>query len=378
MGRYDELAAGPAAEAIHAALSDEAWVHAQLDVEEALAVAAGRVGLVTDAQVDSATEAIGSLRGGIDLAQLAKDSAAGANPVIPLAARLKEIATDNAAVHYGATSQDIIDTANCLILTRAGEPLGHLIDDTLATLTQLAGKHRATPVAARTLGQQAEPTTFGVIVAGWWQGIARARDVFQESLAALPVQYAGAAGNLRVAGPKGLELHAAIAHELGLASTPVVWHTDRQPLVAVATAAARLAGALRKVAGDIIVHSATEIGELREAQPGGSSSMPHKANPAAAIACVGYARRTPALAATMLDSLDSQSQRAVGAWHAEWQTIRDLVTLTASAAARLFASVDGIVVDHNAMARNLRLSGHDAETADVGQADAIFEAIFNT
>ena len=371
---YDQLAAGGPGEAVTAELSDEAWVAALLDVEEAIARAACTVGLVTEAQRDSAVMAVGRLREDVDVPRLARDSAAGANPAIPLATELKRAADDPAAVHLGATSQDIIDSALSLVLLRAWGQLASLVATVEDLLAGLADAHRSTPVMARTLGQQAEPTTFGLIAAGWWQGVATAHQALAAAVEELPVQYAGAAGNLRAVGGEGVALHDALAAELGLANRPLVWHTDRQPFVAVALAAARLAGALRKIAGDVVIHSATEVGELREAQPGGSSSMPHKANPAAAIACDGYARRTPALAATMLDSLDSRSQRGVGSWHAEWQTLRDLLSLTASATSRLHASLDGIVVDAEAMARNMTLSGHNAATADTGQADAIIDA----
>ncbi|MDR7330080.1 lyase family protein [Corynebacterium guangdongense] len=371
---YDQLAAGGPGEAVAAELSDEAWVAALLDVEDAIARSACTVGLVTEAQRDSALRAVDRLREDVDVPRLARDSAAGANPAIPLARELKRAADDPAAVHLGATSQDVIDSALSLVLLRAWGQLASLVAAVEDQLTGLADAHRSTPVMARTLGQQAEPTTFGLIAAGWWQGVATAHAALADAVGALPVQYAGAAGNLRAVGNEGIALHDALATELGLADRPLVWHTDRQPFVAVALAAARLAGAMRKIAGDVVVHSATEVGELREATPGGSSSMPHKANPAAAIACDGYARRTPALAATMLDSLDSRSQRGIGSWHAEWQTLRDLLSLTASATSRLHASLDGIVVDAEAMARNMTLSGHDAATADTGQAEAIIDA----
>ena len=142
---------------------------------------------------------------------------------------------------------------------------------------------------------------------------------------------------------------------------------QRLPLVSVGLAAAQVAGAVRKIAGDIVASSATEIAELAEATPGGSSSMPHKANPAAAVACDGYARRTPGLAATLLDTLDCRWQRGTGSWHAEWQTIRDLLAATASAVARLHASLDGIRVHTDTMAQRTadRATGHAAEITDL-------------
>ncbi|WP_460490512.1 lyase family protein, partial [Corynebacterium nasicanis] len=188
-----------------------------------------------------------------------------------------------------------------------------------------------------------------------------------DTLEALPVQYAGATGNLADTHPFGIEIHDRLAADLGLASRPLVWHTNRLPLVSVGLAAAQVAGAARKIAGDIIASSATEIAELAEATPGGSSSMPHKANPASAVACDGYARRTPGLAATLLDTLDCRWQRGTGSWHAEWQTIREMFATTASAVNRLHASLDGLRVHTETMAQRLTgdNTGHAAEITDL-------------
>lgn len=344
-----------------AALSDAAFIARMVDVEAALASAVGDAGLVDAASAEATAELVGATTlDGDALVRLAEASVAGGNPAIPLARLLKDAATDaglgTAAVHRGATSQDIIDTALVLCLRDAGHAILTTVGALTADLHALAREHRTTPVIGRTLGQQAVPTTFGVVVAGWLRQTAVAATRLRDVLDALPVQYAGAAGNLASTAPSGLAVHDALAARLGLRSTPVVWHTDRLPLVDVATALAALAGAVRKIAGDVIVFSATEVGELRESAPGGSSAMPHKANPAAAIAADGYARRTPALAATMLDAMDQRMQRATGAWHAEWQTVRDLAAATAGAVNRTRASIDGITVDTAAMRRNLALT----------------------
>ncbi|WP_291480042.1 lyase family protein [Corynebacterium sp.] len=356
---YGDIASGDTTAA--AALSDAAFIGRMVDVEAALALAVGDAGLVDRGTADATAELIGATSlDGAALVDLAEASVAGGNPAIPLARRLKDAATGAglgvAAVHRGATSQDIIDTALVLCLRDAGDAILATAGSLTGDLRDLAREHRTTPVIGRTLGQQAVPTTFGVIVAGWLRQTAAAANRLRDVLDALPVQYAGAAGNLASTAPSGLDVHAALAKRLGLAATPLVWHTDRLPLVEVATALAALAGAVRKIAGDVIVFSATEVGELRESAPGGSSAMPHKANPAAAIAADGYARRTPALAATMLDAMDQRMQRATGAWHAEWQTVRDLAAATAGAVNRTRASIDGITVDTAAMRRNLALT----------------------
>lgn len=353
---YGDLASGSAAAA--ASLSDAALISRMVDVEAALASAVGATGLV-DARTAAATaELISSTEFAVEA--IAGESVAGGNPAIPVARRLKAAAQEAgigvSAVHRGATSQDIIDTALVLCLRDTGEQILATVAAMNTDLVDLAREHRTTAIIGRTLGQQAVPTTFGVIAAGWLRQADAAADAVRSALTALPVQYAGAAGNLSSTSPDGIAVHQALARRLGLAATPLVWHTDRLPLVQLSTALAALAGSVRKIAGDVIALSATEVGELRESAPGGSSAMPHKANPAAAIAADGYARRVPALAATMLDSMDQRLQRATGAWHAEWQAVRDLAAATAGAVNRARASLDGITVDTAAMRRNLELT----------------------
>lgn len=356
---YSDVASGDTTAAD--AVSDAAFVARMVDVEAALAHAVGEAGLVDPAIAGATAELISStIFDGEDLTALAEASIAGGNPAIPLVKRLKAAATDagleTAAVHRGATSQDIIDSALVLCVRDAGAAILATAAELTGDLAALAGAHRDTPVIGRTLGQQAVPTTFGAVAAGWLRQSDAAASALRGALDVLPVQYAGAAGNLASTAPNGLSVHDALATRLRLASSPLVWHTDRLPLVQVATALAALAGSVRKIAGDVIVFSATEVGELRESTPGGSSAMPHKANPAAAVAADGYARRTPALAATMLDCMDQRMQRATGAWHAEWQTVRDLAAATAGAVNRTRASIDGITVDTDAMRRNLALT----------------------
>lgn len=364
---YTDLAGGDTR--VHGDLSDEAFLRQILRFEYELATAAGAVGVLDDAQVNTAHATIDNFE--LDIAEIAAASAAGANPAIPIVKALK--ASDASGIHPGATSQDAIDTALALCLRAAGKKLLAQLDQVEELLAQLCQDHRDTPMIGRTLGQQATPTTFGAVAAGWLEGLHAAGGDLSAALAALPVQYGGATGTLAATHPHGLRIHAALAAQLELAATPLVWHTNRRPLVRLGTALAELAGATRKIAGDIIWLSATEIGELREASPGGSSAMPHKANPAAAVACDGYARRTPALAATMLDAMDSRHQRGIGSWHAEWPTIRELAAATASAVARIHASLDGITVDEDTMARNLNSAATSGQAA--GHAGDLVDAV---
>lgn len=360
---YSDHAAGRTR--VHEHLSDEAFLRGILEFEAALADAAFAAGHISASSAAAARAAIDAYD--IDVAAVAAASAAGGNPTIPMVAELKESAPDSAGIHVGATSQDAIDTALVLCLSRAGRELDRLLGEVDTLLADLATTHRDTPVMGRTLGQQALPTTFGLIAAGWLEAVHESARQLGRALEALPVQYAGATGTLVASHPHGIDIHDRLAASLGLASRPLVWHTNRLPLVTVGLAAAQVAGAVRKIAGDIIASSATEIAELSEATPGGSSSMPHKANPAAAVACDGYARRTPGLAATLLDSLDCRWQRGTGSWHAEWQTIRELFAATASAVNRIHASLDGLRVHTETMAQRTTgdHTGHAAEITDL-------------
>ncbi|SER86871.1 lyase family protein [Corynebacterium cystitidis] len=358
---YSDLASGSTT--VHAALSDDAFINAIVEFEAALVEAAESTGKVTAQQAADARVAFVGFTP--DLEEIAIASASGANPTIPLVKQLKARAHDPTAIHIDATSQDGVDTALSLCLSRA---VALLIEDTRAVeklLANLARTHRNDPIMARTLGQQALPTTFGAVAAGWLDGVRCARKAVQA--VDFPVQYAGPVGAL----PGGVDIHDELAQRLGLSATPLVWHTNRQPLAELSAAMARLAGAVRKIAGDIVAYSATEVGELREPAPGGSSSMPHKANPAASVAADGYARRTPGLVATIFDALDCRGQRGVGSWHAEWQPIREIVAVTASAVNRITAALDGLEVHTEAM---VAACGNNPDTAHAAElVDAILE-----
>src|SRR5579875_1247593 len=236
--------------------SDRAWLQAMLDTEAALARAAEKAGLAP----------------------------AGSGQAVPEAAR--------EAVHCGATSQDIIDTAAMLLSRRA---LGEILADLAAaadSAARLAGRHRQTVMIGRTLLQQAVPVTFGLVAAGWLDGLADAaawlRRVREERLA---VQFGGAAGTLAALGSDGPRLAAALAAELGLPEPPLPWHTSRLRIVELASALAAAGAALGKIARDVTLLAQSEVAEVTEAAPGGSSAMPHKRNPVASVALLGCARQ---------------------------------------------------------------------------------------
>lgn len=309
---------------------DEAWLKALLDVEAALARATG---------ADIPSDAFDPTR--FDIEALGQASAAGGNPVIPLVKGLPE------GAHAGATSQDILDTALMLIARRALAPL---LEDAKAAAERavvLAREHENTPMVGRTLLQQAAPTTFGRRAASWGRGIDAAR--IDLRTLPLPVQMGGPVG----AREDGVA--AGVAADLELADAPD-WQSDRVPVARLGAALGVLAGALGKVGRDVALLSQNEVGEVREGAPGGSSSMPHKQNPVASVAVVACALRTPGLVATLLGAMPGEHERAAGAWHAEWETLGDLLRLTGSAAAWTRELLDGLEVDAARMRANLDAS----------------------
>lgn len=369
------------------ATGDVAVLQAMLDAEAALARAQAALGLVP-AEAGEAVSAAARAEA-FNLPDLVVRARSGGNPVIPLVEDLREAAgAYGEHVHRGATSQDIVDTALMLVAHRALAPvltdLGTLID----TLTGLATGHRATPMAARTLTQQAVPTTFGLKAAGWRKLAIDARARLSTARAALPAQLGGAAGTLaafrraddenglpsaddeggRGVGGRGedgrgegagvaLRLPGRFAAELGLAEPELPWHVLRTPVADLAGALAFTAGALGKLAADVLVLSRTEIGEVSEGVGGGSSSMPHKHNPVRATMIAAAARQVPPLASILYGSLAAEDERPSGAWHAEWQPLREALRLVAGAAGDAAELAADLRVHPDRMRANLTVTG---------------------
>ncbi|MBD0863037.1 3-carboxy-cis,cis-muconate cycloisomerase [Gordonia sp. zg691] len=344
-------------------VSDRAWVTTMLEVEAALARAAASVGMVDAAHCAAIERSVSELAapGGIDIVELGRSAVNGGNPVIPLVGLLRERAVTHGVpgdqVHRGATSQDILDTALVLLIRRAGAVVLEDLTAAADSAAELARLHRTTPMVARTLGQQALPTTFGLLAATWFVALDTATRRVRSAISSLPVSLGGAAGTLAGLHPEGLRIADALADDLGLARAGLPWHTDRTVVADVATAFGLAAGAMSKPATDIIAMASTELAEVSENDPGGSSAMPHKQNPTSAITARASARRVPALVATVLANTDHEFQRASGAWHAEWETVSTLLRCTGGAACRLSGSLGGLVVHPDAMARNLEITG---------------------
>jgi 3-carboxy-cis,cis-muconate cycloisomerase len=358
-----------------AAVSDAAWFRALLAVEAGLARAAASLGLVSEtaaATVTSACEEPARL----DLATVVATSADAGNPVPPLVRALQDaVGTDAArAVHVGATSQDVLDTALVLLARDAIVAIDADLAAAADAVARLAADHRDDVVMGRTLMQQALPTTFGLKAAGWLAGLDGARIRLAEVVASLPVQYGGAAGTLAASSGSGVALRSALATELQLADTAVPWHTVRLPVADLAGALGATAGVLATVAVDVVLMAQTEVGEVSEGGEGrgGSSAMPHKRNPVAAISARACARRAPGLVATLLAAMEQEHERAAGAWHSEWPTLTDLLVTVGSAASWLAESLGGLRPD------TARMASTAAAARDPELAGALAEALTPT
>jgi 3-carboxy-cis,cis-muconate cycloisomerase len=343
-----------------------AWLRAMLDTEAALARAVERAGLAPAGAGAAVTAAAAAAASSIDPAALGDRAALTGNPVPALVRELTTLAGPDAAnaVHRGATSQDIIDTAAMLLARQALAAISADLASAAGGCAGLAAAYRDTVMIGRTLLQQAVPVTFGLVAAGWLTGLDEARQRVDEVAARrLAVQFGGAAGTLASLGADGPTVAGLLGAELGLACPVLPWHTDRQRMIDVAAACAGASAALGKIARDVTLLAQSEVGEVREGtgdggpaggvRRGGSSAMPHKQNPVAAIAILGCTRRVPGLVATLIAAAEQEHQRAAGAWHAEWEPFADLLRLTGSAASWGAELIGGLAVDPERMRANL-------------------------
>ncbi|WP_226899762.1 lyase family protein [Nonomuraea phyllanthi] len=354
-GLLAPVRAGTRAEEI---TSDAAWLRAMLEAEAALARAQARLELIPAEAAAAVDRAAAGLV--LDPADLARRARQSANPVVPLVSDLRRAVPGAASyAHLGATSQDILDSAAMLVATRAVRALVGDLSEIMRTLAGLAERHRGTVMAARTLGQQAVPTTFGLKAAGWLAGLLRARARLRELR--LPAQLGGAAGTLaafaeRAPAPGGeLLLVEVFAEEIGLAVPPAPWHAERSPVTELGAALADTARALGKPATDIVLLAQTEVGEVAESSAGGSSAMPQKRNPALSVLVRSAALQVPAY--TQVLGQIGEHERAAGAWQAEWLPLREALRLTGGAAETAAELVAGLRVFPERMRANAGRTG---------------------
>jgi 3-carboxy-cis,cis-muconate cycloisomerase len=345
---------------ISAGLSDKARLQGMLDFEAALARAEADCGVIPAAAAAAiSTKCRAEL---FDFAALQKSAASAGNLAIPMLEQLVAlVAREDAAaagfVHWGATSQDAIDTGFVLQVRGVLDGMLGDVRELCETLAALASAHRGTLMVGRTWMQHATPTTFGVKVAGWLDALLRQQDRISELRGrVLVLQFGGAVGTLAALGERAGAISAALAKELSLALPAISWHTQRDRFAEVATTMGLLTGTLGKIARDISSHGQTEIGELREAANkgrGGSSSMPHKRNPVGCAIILSAAIRIPGLVSSALSAMVQEDERGLGGWHAEWEILPQILGLTAGALHHLKTLVSGLEIDTTRMGENL-------------------------
>ena len=344
---------------MRAIFSDETLVAHYLAVEAALARAQARLGVIPQQACDAIQTACQTLD--IDYEQLRRETEIVGYPILPLCHQLVKAAGDAGRyVHWGATTQDIMDSAVVLQLRAAFTVIARDLTDISDILRELALKHRDTPMAGRTHLQQALPVTFGYKVAIWLSSIERHRERVAQALPRILLgQFSGAAGTLASVGEKGLEMQALFCEELGLAQPSITWHVARDGFAEAVTLLGLITGTLGKIATDIMLMAASELGEVAEPfQPGrgASSTMPQKRNPISSELMLACAKAVRQQVATMLDAMIHDFERATGPWHLEWLAIPESFLLTASGLAQAKFMLSGLVVDTQRMRTNLGLT----------------------
>ncbi|MGA7685461.1 MAG: 3-carboxy-cis,cis-muconate cycloisomerase [Terriglobales bacterium] len=344
-----------------ALFSDESVLLAMLEFETALARAEARHGFVPITAADAIASA--AVAGNFDIPALADAAFRAGTPTIPLVKMLTDQVrkTDSEAarfVHWGATSQDVADTAMCLLLKRA-EPI--LVADLLRlekALANLSERHKQSVMLGRTLLQPAPPVTFGLKSAGWLASLCRGRRRLQKAFrVAAVLQFGGASGTLASLGDRGIPVAKALSAELGFGnSPPPPWHTQRDQLATLICACGVLTGSLGKMARDISLLMQNEVEEA--AEPGGngrsgSSTMPNKRNPTACSLTLAAAHRVPGLVASFLSAMLQEHERAVGGWQAEWPIVAAVVQSTGVAIASMAEVAEGLSVDMQKMRLNI-------------------------
>ncbi len=338
------------------AFSDPALLQAMLDFEAALAAAEAEVGIIPAtavAPIKSACDA-----GLYDIAEIGKAAALAGNAAIPLVKALTAKVNERARgyVHWGATSQDAIDTGFALCAKRAIAAMRGDLAASIEALVALIETHRDSVMAGRTLMQQALPITFAFKAAVWLSGLAHAAERLKRVENALALQFGGAAGTLAALGADGAKVRSALSARLDLTEAPITWHTERSRIFDLATALAGLSGAASKIATDVALLMQTEVAEVFEPSApgkGGSSTLPHKRNPVGATAIRANHRRIAGMMATLTMGLEQENERAAGAWAAEWETLRELFVLSAGSLEKLRDMLSGLEVDPARMRQNL-------------------------
>jgi 3-carboxy-cis,cis-muconate cycloisomerase len=338
------------------AFSDGVFLQGMLDFEAALARAEASAGLVPGAAASAITRA--AVARDFDIDAIVQSARSNATPVVAAVQMLEaRVATIDAQaarwVHFGATSQDVFDTALVLCVRTAWPSLERDHTRLVSALERLAREHSGTLMLGRTLLQPATPITFGLKAAGWLGSLSRSWKACASAYeGALVLQFGGAAGTLSALGSKGGAVETALAKELGLSVPDAPWHAHRDRLAALVAACGIYTGALGKMARDIALLMQHEVGEASE-RGGGSSTMPHKRNPSGCAIVLAAAARVPGLVAAMLSSMPHEHERSVGGWHAEGPIVADVIQANGSALSAMADAIEGLTIDPARMRHNI-------------------------
>ncbi|SAL09581.1 3-carboxy-cis,cis-muconate cycloisomerase [Caballeronia peredens] len=344
---------------MRALFSDHALVQRYIDVEVALAKAEARAGVISAEAAEVIAREASIER--IDFDRMREETDIVGYPILPLVHQMVDMCGDAGRfVHWGATTQDIMDTAVALQVRDALDVVDTDIRELRAILSRLAKKHRDTPMAGRTHLQQALPVTFGYKVAIWLAMFDRHQErVAQMRKRVAVVEFGGAAGTLASLGDKGFEVQKALAEELGLGVPVTTWHVARDGFAEAVNLLALVTGSLGKIALDIMIMASTEFAEVYEPfvkGRGASSTMPQKRNPISSELMLAAAKAVRQHAGLMIDAMIQDFERATGPWHAEWIAIPESFILTAGALHQAKFALGGLIVDEARMKHNLGIT----------------------
>ncbi|MGE3064770.1 MAG: 3-carboxy-cis,cis-muconate cycloisomerase [Hyphomicrobiaceae bacterium] len=347
-------------DAMRAVFSDETFVARATDVEVALAAAQGRLGIIPKAAADDIARLARSRP--LDLAKLKTETDLVGYPIVGLVHQLVALCGDAGRyLHWGATTQDIMDTATVLQVRDALALVEADLERIAKALAALARKHRDTVMAGRTHLQHALPTTFGLKAAIWLSMVDRHRQRLSELRPRVLVgQFGGAAGTLASLGTQGLAVHDALIDELSLGRSAVPWHVARDNMAETVSLLGLIAGTLGKIATDVMLMMQTEVGEAFEpfvSGRGASSTMPQKRNPISCELILAAGKVVRQQAGLMLDGMLADHERATGPWHVEWIALPQAFIATSGALKQATFMLEGLIVDAQRMQKNLALTG---------------------
>lgn len=345
---------------VDALFTNEATIGYMLQFESALAQAQAKHGMISQNIADIISE--NCVIENIDIQLLIAAFGLGGNACIPLIKQLtnavkKQNSEAAGYVHFGTTSQDVIDTATILQAKESVIIIENDLEKVIYQLQILSENHQQTPMIGRSFMQQARPITFGFKVDTWIDGLSRSKERIERILQDnFVVQLGGVVGNKSAFGVNRDKISETLATILKLKNSPISWHTQRDKIVEIATTLGILTGTISKIAKDVSLMMQTEIAEVFEPSgdgKGGSSTMPHKRNPVSSIAILANAQRIPNLVATMLSCMTQDHERATGQWHAEWETFNQIIQLTGGTLHQAINLTNGLEINTLNMLKNL-------------------------